>query len=122
MEAPGLVIEDVMKLERRAMEKKVAYIEHFLTMSEDEKKLRNDLRDGKRKKKKGDEPEAITFEGEEAEAVQQPLPLEAAALPPPRSPSIMPPRQPSAGASSSSIPQAEPEAIPEEEDEAVPPA
>ena len=52
MEAPGLVIEDVMKLERRAMEKKVAYIEHFLTMSEDEKKVRNDLRDGKRKKKK----------------------------------------------------------------------
>jgi hypothetical protein len=52
MEAPGLVIEDVMKLERRAMEKKVAYIEHFLTMSEDEKKLRSDLRDGKRSKKK----------------------------------------------------------------------
>ena len=40
MEAPGLVIEDVMKLERRAMEKRVAYIEHFLTMSEDEKKVR----------------------------------------------------------------------------------
>ena len=56
MEAPGLVIEDVMKLERRAMEKKVAYIEHFLTMSEDEKKVRSDLREGKRKKKKGEEP------------------------------------------------------------------
>lgn len=51
MEAPSLVIDDVMRIERAAMEKKVAYIEHFLTMSEDEKKLRSDLRSGKRKKK-----------------------------------------------------------------------
>jgi len=67
LEAPGLVIEDVMKLERRAMEKKVAYIEHFLTMSEDEKKVRNDLRDGKRKKKKPESPEE-DFEEEPVEA------------------------------------------------------
>jgi len=94
MEAPGLVIEDVMKLERRAMEKKVAYIEHFLTMSEDEKKVRNDLRDGKRKKKEDPEED---FEDEEP-----PPPL-----PPPRSAtrlttrvpsaqSLPPPKQPSA--------------------------
>merc|ERR1719421_1477358 len=62
MEAPGLVIEDVMKLERRAMEKRVAYIEHFLTMSEDEKKVRTDLRAGKRKAKGGEEEEGVAEE------------------------------------------------------------
>ena len=101
MEAPGLVIEDVMKLERRAMEKKVAYIEHFLTMSEDEKKVRNDLRDGKRKKKGKDDPEedfdeeevaetpALGMSGRSAGMLRQPT---APQLPPPRGPSI---RQPS---------------------------
>ena len=93
MEAPGLVIEDVMKLERRAMEKKVAYIEHFLTMSEDEKKVRNDLKLGKRKKK-GEDP-AEDFAEEEEVAFQPPLAAprsfrqaSAAALLPPRQPSM----------------------------------
>ena len=93
MEAPGLVIEDVMKLERRAMEKKVAYIEHFLTMSEDEKKVRNDLKLGKRKKK-GEDP-AEDFAEEEEVAFQPPLAAprsfrqaSAAALSPPRQPSM----------------------------------
>ena len=111
MEAPGLVIEDVMKLERRAMEKKVAYIEHFLTMSEDEKKVRNDLRDGKRKKKKGSDPEDEFVEEEEQVAYQQP-----AALPPPRqatrqpsrAPQLPPPREPSF----QSIPEPTPARVP----------
>ena len=47
MEAPSLIIEDVMRIERAAMEKRVAYIEHFLLMSEDEKKLRSSMREGK---------------------------------------------------------------------------
>ena len=100
MEAPGLVIEDVMKLERRAMEKKIAYIEHFLTMSEDEKKVRNDLKKGKRKKKKGVDPEEDFIEEEQAGAVPQPLPAPVrspSSLPPPRVPSqeLPPPRAPS---------------------------
>ena len=74
-----------MKLERRAMEKKVAYIEHFLTMSEDEKKVRNDLKSGKRKKKKGEDPDADFVEEEHAGAVLQPLPP-----PTQRTPSALP--------------------------------
>lgn len=75
-----------MKLERRAMEKRVAYIEHFLTMSEDEKKVRTDLRSGKRKGK-AQEDEIV-----EEEAVgQDPPPAlprqpTAPALPPPKAP------------------------------------
>jgi len=97
MEAPGLVIEDVMKLERRAMEKKVAYIEHFLTMSEDEKKVRNDLRDGKRKPK-GDDANPDAEFIEEEEAATQPAALPAPTPPPAREPSaprLPPPREPS---------------------------
>ena len=93
MEAPGLVIEDVMKLERRAMEKKVAYIEHFITMSEDEKKVRNDLRDGKRKKK-GGEPEE-DFEEEEEVVQQLPPPARTPTAPilrQPTAPQLPPPR------------------------------
>ena len=88
MEAPGLVIEDVMKLERRAMEKKVAYIEHFLTMSEDEKKIRSDLREGKRKKKSSAQEEDLLEEeavGRQPPPVRQPT---APALPPPKQPSL----------------------------------
>lgn len=91
MEAPGLVIEDVMKLERRAMEKRVAYIEHYLTMSEDEKKARQDLRAGKRKKKKKEEEEQALLEEPEAEIrlagptqpIEPPPAVEPVALPPP---------------------------------------
>jgi hypothetical protein len=111
MEAPGLVIEDVMKLERRAMEKKVAYIEHFLTMSEDEKKVRNDLRDGKRKKKEEEVQEDFEEEGVAeppprlAPPTPQPLPA-----PVPRQPSQAPPptsfRQPSAAIPEESAPPA----------------
>jgi len=95
MEAPGLVIEDVMKLERRAMEKKVAYIEHFLTMSEDEKKVRSDLRDGKRKKKKEEDDDA--FEEEEVAEPAPPIrgPSRAASQLPPQPAALPPPRQPS---------------------------
>jgi len=93
MEAPGLVIEDVMKLERRAMEKRVAYITHYLTMCEDEKKVRSDLKAGKRKKKSDDDEEEDL--DEEPEPVKEPAPLP----PPPRqptAPALPPPRLPSA--------------------------
>jgi hypothetical protein len=103
MEAPGLVIEDVMKLERRAMEKKVAYIEHFLTMSEDEKKIRSDLREGKRKKKSSGSDKDEELVEEEAVGRQQ-LPQTARqpaapALPPPKQPSLQPTPEPTAAAS-----------------------
>ena len=76
MEAPGLVIEDVMKLERRAMEKRVAYITHYLTMCEEEKKVRTDLKQGKRKKKSAEDEEELD---EEPEPVTEPAPPQLAA-------------------------------------------
>jgi len=98
MEAPSLVIGDVMALERAAMEKKVAYIEHFLTMSEDEKKLRNDLREGKRKKKgpaaelpEPEAPEAIAMAPAVEAAPPQPMPPPAR-LPQPAAAPAPPPK------------------------------
>jgi len=92
MEAPSLVIRDVMDLERAAMEKKVAYIEHFLTMSEDEKKLRNDLREGKRKKKGAEAPEqpALEEQGDgKMESIPAPTPLAPTRLPAPVPPEVV---------------------------------
>mmetsp|Transcript_11793 Transcript_11793/g.30278 ORF Transcript_11793/g.30278 Transcript_11793/m.30278 type:complete len:699 (+) Transcript_11793:122-2218(+) len=55
-EAPSLVIEKVMIIERAAMEQKVGYIEHCLGMQEEEKERRDALRQGKRKKKEEPKP------------------------------------------------------------------
>jgi hypothetical protein len=96
----ALVIEDVVKLERSAIEKKVNYIEHYLTMTADEKQVREDLRDGKRKKK-GEEVDE--FKGEKLQRPEIPEPAE---LPPPRQPSWAPTRPQSLAA----IPEPTPEA------------
>lgn len=68
LEAPSLVIGQVMILERAAMEKKVQYIEHFLGMAEDEKERREALRRGKRPK-----PVTATVEESESEEEEEPF-------------------------------------------------
>ena len=40
MEAPRLVIDDVIKLERQAMKRKIAYIEFFMHRSKEKNKKR----------------------------------------------------------------------------------
>jgi len=69
MEAPSLVIHQVMDMERAAMELRVGYVEHYLVMSEEEKKRLVALREGKRKKKKKkDEKEEDDEDGDEGQA------------------------------------------------------
>lgn len=106
----ALVIEDVVKLERSAIEKKVNYIEHYLTMTADEKQVREDLRDGKRKKK-GEEVDE--FKGEKLQRPEIPEPAE---LPPPRQPSRAPTRPQSLAA----IPEPTPEATGAPSDAGIP--
>jgi hypothetical protein len=48
MEAPSLVINKVIVMERAAMEQRIGYIEHYITMSEEDKARRVALREGDR--------------------------------------------------------------------------
>ena len=55
MEVPGGIVEEVMLLEKRSMMKKIAYIEHYINIAEDESKVMAAMAAGMRRKERSDE-------------------------------------------------------------------